>query len=33
MNTDTWGGGGGTPKHYQNGYVPPNGVVIFKHLI
>ena len=27
------GGGGGTPLHYQYGYVPPNGVVIFKLLI
>ena len=27
------GGGGGTPIHYLNGYVPPNGVVIFKLLI
>ena len=27
------GGGGGTPIHYQYGYVPPNGVVILKLLI
>ena len=27
------GGGGGTPKHYLYGYVPPKGVVILKHLI
>ena len=27
------GGGGGTPKHYLYGYVPPKGVVIFKLLI
>ena len=27
------GGGGGTPKHYLYGYVPPNGVVILKLLI
>ena len=26
-------GGGGTPTHYLNGYVPPNGVVILKLLI
>ena len=27
------GGGGGTPKHYLYGYVPPNRVVILKLLI
>ena len=27
------GGGGGTPKHYLNGYVPPKGVGILKLLI
>ena len=27
------GGGGGTPIHYQYGYVPPKGVVILKLLI
>ena len=27
------GGEGGTPIHYQYGYVPPNGVVILKLLI
>ena len=27
------GGGGGTPRHYLYGYVPPNGVVILKLLI
>ena len=26
-------GGGGTPTHYLYGYVPPNGVVIFKLLV
>ena len=30
----TWTrGGGGTPIHYQYGYVPPKGVVIWKLLI
>ena len=27
------GGGGGTPIHYLDGYVPPKGVVILKLLI
>ena len=27
------GGGEGTPTHYLYGYVPPNGVVIWKLLI
>ena len=27
------GGGEGTPIHYLYGYVPPNGVVIFKLLV
>ena len=26
-------GGGGTPRHYLSGYVPPKGVVILKLLI
>ena len=27
------GGGGGTPKHYLYGYLPPKGVVILNLLI